>query len=288
MNDHNADYSNLDGMEFTPADVRARADKRFLIKLQRKEYLASLPYTEGYKCLIPTDLWYEYIDSIFQLSAFIESKSKKWSGPVDICNYPRSHHEPLDFSNSIDRNGFENVAQWVMNPNRKPWLVLYGPTGLGKTRAACMAGVCLDEFSEVFEGASCYRFVRAVDYARCVATAKGSLKPLQMTGFPDSEFDPDIHEEPEYHYDGLILDDLDKMTFTDAVLRSLFDLIDHAEQNRRPVIITTQASGRSLFQTMTGTEPTPQRLALVESIIRRITDHAEIIGFNSKSSDSGS
>ncbi|WFB34463.1 hypothetical protein P3T73_09850 [Kiritimatiellota bacterium B12222] len=227
----------------------------------------------------------DYIVSILKLEAF--SDCSPWEGFMNSsidpdCEYPLSHHEPLDFSNSVDRSGFEKVAQWIMNPSRKPWLVLYGSTGLGKTRAACMAGVCLCEDGKVFEAAEGYRFVRAVDYARCVAMAKGSLKPLQMTGFPDSEFDPDIHEEPEYHYNGFILDDLDKMTFTDAVLRSLFDLIDHAEQNRRPVIITTQASGRSLFQTMTGAEPTQQRLALVESIIRRITDHAEIIGFNSQ------
>jgi len=228
-----------------------------------------------------------YIESVLRLAPLRDCRTPHagFTEPAAECRYPVSHLRPLDTTQPIDWQAFESVARWMRNPNRKPWLILHGPSRAGKTRAAVMAGVCLYD-GRPFESSDGYRFTRAVDFARIVSGAKGSAAALEHTAFPNPDHDPDIEDPDEtegpFFWDGVIFDDLDKATFSDAVLRNIFDLVDHAEQNERPLIITTQATGPALFNTMMGGEATPQRRALVESIIGRLIDHAEIIGFTNQ------
>jgi hypothetical protein len=229
-----------------------------------------------------------YVESVRRLVPVLAGCeiSPCYSPPPEDCKYPPSHLRPLDGAMAIDWQAFAKVGEWISNRSRdrKPWLLLHGPSRAGKTRAAIMAGVLLDWQGRPFEMADYFKFIRAVDFAREVAAAKGGRAPLEMTAFENADFDPEEHDpecptEGRYHFNGVVFDDLDKMTFTDAVLRTLFDLVDHAEQNERPMIFTTQATGPTLFDTMAGEQPTRQRVALVESIMGRLVDHSEIIGF---------
>ncbi|MDF3128719.1 hypothetical protein P0Y35_05880 [Kiritimatiellaeota bacterium B1221] len=227
-----------------------------------------------------------YLDSILKLPAMDGVEYKPDISEPDSerrCRYPVSHLHPIDLSKVADPEALTQVCDWIRDPYRKRWLVLHGPSRTGKTRAACLAGIATDETGYVLESGDFFKFVRAVDFAKTVASAKGKPLALESTAFENPDYheddDPDDPYAGKFYYDGVIIDDLDKATFTDAVLRNFFDLFDHAEQNCRPLIITTQASGQELVNTLEGENPSPQRIALVESIIGRIIDHTHFIEF---------
>jgi hypothetical protein len=229
-----------------------------------------------------------YIESLHQLAPFkrhypdgIETFDT-WGDEIHDpggCSIPAPFLAPLDLSQSIDWKAVEQVAEWMIDReagNAKPWAVLHGATGRGKTRASIMAGIgSVNGYSSpMFSSFAHYRFVRATDFARLARTPHG--KPQEHTAVENLDYP----EEPEeFYYLGLILDDLDKASFSANVVAELFDLIDHAEQTERELIITTQATGGTLAEMMLGKTPDPQRVARVQSIMRRLIDHAEFIHF---------
>ncbi|VGO22711.1 P-loop NTPase family protein [Pontiella sulfatireligans] len=230
-----------------------------------------------------------YIESLNQLAPFksrypdgIETFGTWGDGITDPdeCNFPMPFLAPLDLSQSIDWKAVQCVAQWMIDRetgNAKPWGVFHGATGLGKSRASIVAGFgsvngCS---SALFSDFTHFRFVRAVEFARLARMPHG--KPLEFTAFKNPDYKDS--DDPEYYFDGLILDDLDKASFSANVVAELFDLIDHAEQTERLLIINTQATGGDLAKMMLGSNPDPQRTARVQSIMRRLIDHAKFIHF---------
>ncbi|QBG46608.1 hypothetical protein EGM51_04055 [Verrucomicrobia bacterium S94] len=131
--------------------------------------------------------------------------------------------------------------------------------------AGILHGVTFDDLPE-------YRFIRAVDFAKEVKQSGVYGNAFNFTGF---------YEDGEFFHDcGLIIDDIDKMKVDADIVTELFSLIDHAAQNDRPLIFTTQVVGSELVKILTGNGKNQQRNDRVESIINRIRDKAEIIMFD--------
>lgn len=143
------------------------------------------------------------------------------------------------------------VMTWTYGPRG---LLLHGPTGSGKTRAAFLR---LRELHNSGRNIAAYV---ATDFAdRCAAAYKdgnGSAWLNYLTGL-----------------DIVFLDDLDKCCFTKRASSALFALIEKRTHMQRPLIVTTN---------LAGTELAGKIMDAGRPIVRRLAEFCDLVDFGAK------
>jgi DNA replication protein DnaC len=151
------------------------------------------------------------------------------------------------------RKQFEYVLHWENYPLG---LVLYGGSGLGKTRTMW---ALLRQECELCKSAE---FVRGADFQKEVTSR---TKPNGSDNF-DEWF------EELATVDVLFLDDIDKMRFTQRAEQEFFNLIDVRTSAESPTIISLNSTAAELCDEMSPKFGPP--------LIRRLGDYFETVNFN--------
>ena len=168
-------------------------------------------------------------------------KTSYWDHPFDYTEvlgkmnlvWAERHPEyPVAFHDTdINRlgGGLRTIVNW--EPSAKPFLLLHGTTGAGKSRAAWMA------FNRLWRN----------NYpARAVWLPMRKLEAAIERGFDDHK-----HGQVLDYFCTvalLSLDDLGKERLTARMEADLFGIIDERTQNLRPTIITTNYNGNTLLE----------------------------------------
>lgn len=147
-------------------------------------------------------------------------------------------------------SALEEVLRWKFGPNG---LVLHGPSGKGKSRCAWI--VLEREF----------RAGRRFKVLDSMAGLKYAAK------FSDSAEQVEMWVEDLIAVDLLFMDDIFKNKLTDSFEGVIFTLLDQRIQARRPVIITSNDTGKTLAGRMTEDRSEP--------LIRRIREHSTTVLF---------
>ena len=123
------------------------------------------------------------------------------------------------------------VRAWQGKP---PGLLLYGPTRTGKTRSAWLRlfDACkLNCFCQAYEGGAFSRTLGKNYRSETGEAFVENVKNVQL----------------------LLLDDLDKMRATAAVVNDVFSILDHRCQHCKPTIVTMNSTPAELARYMGGT-----------------------------------
>ena len=162
---------------------------------------------------------------------------------------------PKEF-HTCDRAKLSNPAKldealdWKYGPNG---LVLYGPTGKGKTR---IAWIILER-----------EFMRG----RRVAFLDSMAGIHYASKFSESGRAVECWLMGKIKADILLMDDVFKNKLTDSFENVIFTVIDQRIQRQLPIIITSNDTGKSLATRMTGDRSQP--------LLRRLREHCSIIQF---------
>lgn len=181
----------------------------------------------------------------------LAERSRRRRHYMDIC--------PKSFLKTKRKNlpGNQDTIIKILGWNRKNGLLIYGPTGTGKTRTCWL----LIKELIIDRGFRCFYF-RATDLARKIESssyADGNHNHL-IGGLIDAEC--------------LIIDDLFKQKMTERQTIDLFDIIDGRMQNGSPSIFTTNETGETLLS--------KNNPSLINPILRRLRDYCTKIRLNKK------
>ena len=165
-----------------------------------------------------------YWDYPFDFPQVLERMNLVWAERHP--EYPVAFHDT-----DINRlgGGLRTVINW--EPSEKPFLLLHGTTGAGKSRTAWMA------FNRLW---------RKNYPDRAVWLPMRKLEAAIERGFDDHK-----HGQVLDYFCTvplLALDDLGKERLTARMEADLFGIIDERTQNLRPTIITTNYNGISLLE----------------------------------------
>jgi hypothetical protein len=144
-----------------------------------------------------------------------------------------------------------NAINW--SPDKKPFLLLHGTTGAGKTRTAWI----------VFD-----RLWRQGFPAKAIWLPMRKLEAAIERGFEDHKHGQVIDLFCTVPL--LCLDDLGKERLTARMETDLFGIIDERTQNLRPTIITTNYNGNTLLERF-GNQETGQAL------LRRLREYSTAV-----------
>lgn len=174
-----------------------------------------------------------------------ERPRKDWS---EICTAAR--YRETDPRLLPAQGPYKAVAAWQY---QERGLILTGPSGLGKTRAAWLLMRRLHE-----EGRNILAF-DGFGWTANVARAFMDVQNLErwMDGLT--------------YVDMLFLDDVFRGKFTDAQELALWGVIERRTANKMPIIVTLNATGESLKADYG---------ASVEPIIRRMREFCDSVSFN--------
>lgn len=156
-----------------------------------------------------------------------------------------------------DQKSHVKALLWQYGPKG---LVMYGPTGCGKTRTAW--AICK---REMLAG----RKVVAVDAFEIAGYAPLLMKDADAaTEMVRNMADADI----------LLLDDIFKATITPRVRELVFMVIDKRTSWQRPIILTVNGTGEGL-QAILDTKSTNDPNQLAKAVLRRIRDYCDTVQF---------
>ena len=135
-----------------------------------------------------------------------------------------------------------------------PGLILYGDTGLGKSRTAYLL---LHRWLLASRDGWTFRVVTGRDVKDAIAkhSRLGTLGE-----FIDELVKPDV----------LFVDDLSHGTFTEAYGLALLDIVERRTASRLPLIVSMQTTGRELLKQWTKTDP--GLAATARAIVRRLNE----------------
>lgn len=144
--------------------------------------------------------------------------------------------------------GLQDTINGYEPAKRESW-VLFGPTRVGKTRAAfCMA----HKYTQHLARPAMFLTMRKFE-----ATIERSFRDKRhaevLEGLINAPF--------------LVIDDFGKEKLTERLACDLFAIIDERTSDRRPTIITTNLNGELLEQKLSSVEP-----SLAEALVARIRE----------------
>ncbi len=141
-------------------------------------------------------------------------------------------------------------------------LLLHGPTGSGKTRAAF--SLLTNELRQ--DPDLRFKYVSAPDLKRRLAdAARGGKSHLILE---------ELLEETSCI---LFIDDLSQARFTPAFAENLFELIDRVHRERRPLIVTVQTNGADLVRKWCADDK--DLIDSAQAIARRLREYCVAVKF---------
>lgn len=146
------------------------------------------------------------------------------------------------------------ILNWKFGPRG---LVIHGPTRHGKTRCVWMLLKRI-----ILEGRS-VGAVTATQFANYVALY-GAISSEHLDDWRNAICNADV----------LFIDDLGKWKLTERVESELWHVIEERTSRKRPIIITTNATGETLKQQAADAKTTPDR---VDPILERIREFCESV-----------
>lgn len=187
-----------------------------------------------------------YYEDPFDIPKVLAKKGFVWA--VRHPDYPAAF---IDTDANRLGGGLRTAINW--EPSEKPFLLLHGTTGTGKSRTAWMVfnRIWLREFP-----------------ARAVWLPMRKLEAAIERGFDDHK-----HGQVLDYFctvPMLVLDDLGKERLTPRMETDLFGIIDERSQNLRTTIITTNYNGTTLLDRF-GNQETGQ------AFLRRIREFSTAI-----------
>lgn len=171
----------------------------------------------------------------------VELHERRWNALCLADNYRITNLQRL-IDEGVCQHKLKSIMAWDYAPRG---LIVYGPTGLGKTRS------CWLVVRRWFDLGKSVSMFNSVDFANEVNRR-----------FGDGE-GPDWIESIQAN-DILFLDDLDKAKLTERVETELYGLIEHFTSHSKPLIVTCNSTGDQFMSKFS-----PQR---ADAIYRRLKE----------------